>query len=222
MSLIVIEGVDASGKATQTELLYERLQKEGRRVRKITFPDYESESSGPVRLYLSGALGDTADSVDPYAASALFAVDRYCSYRRDWKAFLDGGGIVLADRYVTSNFIHQATKIADPAAQDEYLTFQAAFEYGRLGLPEPSAVIFLDVPPDISAALIAARENKFDKDAAHDIHERDEGYRLRAYNTAKSVAGRFGFRRIDCTAAGALKTREAIADEVYAALSDIL
>ncbi len=217
--LIVIEGVDASGKATQTRLLSERLAKSGKKVHTVTFPDYESDSSAPVKMYLSGELGETADSVNPYAASALFAVDRFCSYRTSWKKYLDEGDIVIADRYVTSNFIHQASKISDLSEKERFLSFQADFEYKKLGLPEPDAVIFLDVPPDISLALMKERENKFTHGEIKDIHERDPEYIKKSYENARFVADRFGFTKIDCTRDGKLKSIEEISDEIMKALS---
>ena len=185
----------------------------------VTFPDYESDSSAPVKMYLSGELGETADSVNPYAASALFAVDRFCSYRTSWKKYLDEGDIVIADRYVTSNFIHQASKISDLSEKERFLSFQADFEYKKLGLPEPDAVIFLDVPPDISLALMKERENKFTHGEIKDIHERDPEYIKKSYENARFVADRFGFTKIDCTRDGKLKSIEEISDEIMKALS---
>lgn len=222
MPLIVLEGVDASGKATQTQKLYEALTREGRTVRKLTFPDYDSPSSAPVKLYLSGKLGDTADSVSPYAAGALFAVDRYCSYKMNWSHDLERGDIVLADRYVTSNFIHQASKLTDKDERDAYLAFQADFEYNKLGLPKPDAVIFLDVPPKVSRALLEARANKFEKDAVHDIHERDEGYLERSYESASSIADAFGFLRLACTENGAMRPVDDIAADVLESVRPFL
>ncbi len=222
MPLIVLEGVDASGKATQTQKLYEALTREGRTVRHITFPAYDSPSSAPVKLYLSGKLGDTADSVSPYAAGALFAVDRYCSYKMDWSNDLASGAVVLADRYVTSNFIHQASKLADAAAREEYLSFQADFEYNKLGLPKPDAVLFLDVPPEVSYELLKARANKFAKDEAHDIHERDKNYLRRSYESACAVADRFGFLRITCTKNGTMRAVDDIASDVLTAVRPFL
>lgn len=222
MPLIVLEGVDASGKATQTKKLCERLTKEGKNIMKITFPDYDSPSSAPVKMYLSGELGETADSINAYAASALFAVDRFCSYRKNWKEFLDNGGYVIADRYVTSNFIHQASKIDDKKERDEYLDFQSDFEYNKIGLPNPDAVLFLDVPPEVSLALIAGRENKFDNEASHDIHERDPHHLHKSYESAVYVADKFNFIKINCTENGNLKSIEDIAEIVYGAVEKII
>lgn len=214
MPLIVIEGVDASGKATQTKLLYEYFLSEGKSVRTLTFPDYASDSSAPVKMYLSGKLGDSADDVNPYAASALFAVDRFCSYKTGWEKYLKEGKIIIADRYVTSNFIHQAAKIKDISEKDKFLSFQADFEYERIGLPKPDKVIFLDVPPEVSAFLMRERENKFTHEKEKDIHEKDLSYIKKSYENALYVAEKFGFTKIVCTENGKMKSPEKIAEEV--------
>lgn len=214
MPLIVIEGVDASGKATQTKLLYEYFLSEGKSVRTLTFPDYASDSSAPVKMYLSGKLGDNADDVNPYAASALFAVDRFCSYKTSWEKYLKEGKIIIADRYVTSNFIHQAAKIKDISEKDKFLSFQADFEYERIGLPKPDKVIFLDVPPEVSAFLMRERENKFTHEKEKDIHEKDLSYIKKSYENALYVAEKFGFTKIVCTENGKMKNPEKIAEEV--------
>ncbi|MDP4134239.1 MAG: deoxynucleoside kinase [Bacillota bacterium] len=218
MPLVVLEGVDASGKATQAERLYLRLMYEQKKVKRITFPNYKSEASAPVKLYLSGAFGKTAGEVNPYAASAFFAVDRYASYKQYWKEFLDEGGIVIADRYVTSNFIHQASKIADPKERQAYLDFQYDFEYNKLGLPKPDAVIFLDVPPQVSIALIEDRANKFTGHKEHDIHEKDDMYIIDSYNNAVDIAKKYGFITIECAKDGSLLPIEEISDKIYEAL----
>ena len=109
--LIVIEGSDGSGKATQTKKLFERLTAEGHKVRQVSFPNYDSPASSPVKMYLNGDFGKHADDVDAYAASTFYAVDRYASFKMHWKAAYDDGEIILADRYTTSNMVHQAVKI---------------------------------------------------------------------------------------------------------------
>lgn len=222
MPLIVLEGVDASGKATQTKLLYERLILEGKKVEKITFPVYESKSSEPVKMYLSGELGNDANKINPYAASALFAVDRFCSYKTTWGKFLEDGGIVIADRYVTSNFIHQASKIESLDEKEAFLTYQSDFEYEKLGLPKPDMVLFLDVPPEVSLALIKERENKFTHSDEHDIHESDPTYLTKSYDNAKYVADKFNFETIKCTRCKKLKSIEAIHEMIYEKVKAII
>ncbi len=222
MPLIVLEGVDASGKATQTKKLCERLKKMGKDIKTITFPDYDSPSSEPVKMYLSGLLGKSADSVNAYAASALFAVDRFCSFKTGFGKDLEEGKIVVADRYVTSNFIHQASKISSLYEKDAYLDFQSDFEYNKIGLPKPDIVIFLDVPPELSLSLMKERENKFTHEKEHDIHECDADYIRRSYENALYVAEKFGFTKINCEENGKLKSIDSIADCIFDAVSKVI
>ena len=135
--LIILEAGDASGKETQTRLLYERLMSEGRDVTRVSFPDYESDSSALVRMYLRGDFGTQAADVDAYAASAFFAVDRYASFHMKWGEMYRKGGVILSDRYTTSNLAHQAVKLADKEARHDYFSWLEDFEYSRLGLPRP-------------------------------------------------------------------------------------
>ncbi|MGP1471096.1 MAG: dTMP kinase [Schwartzia sp. (in: firmicutes)] len=212
--LIILEGGDASGKATQTRQLEARLKEEGRAVQRVEFPDYDAPSSALVKLYLSGAFGKEAAAVDPYAASVFFAVDRYASYHMKWKAHYEGGGIVLSDRYTTSNMVHQAVKIAGEAARAAYIAWLADFEYEKLGLPRPDGVIFLDMDPAVSDRLMAARR---ESEGREDIHEADLAYLHRCHEAYQAIASRFGWRRILCSAGGAPRPAAEIAAEVYAA-----
>ncbi len=217
--LIILEAGDASGKATQTKLLYDRLAAEGREVRRVEFPDYASESSALVRMYLSGAFGGQAGDVGPYAASAFFAVDRYASYQLKWKVFYLGGGIVLADRYVTSNLVHQAVKIKDPEERQAYTDWLQDFEYEKLGLPRPDCVVFLDMAPEASDRLLAARTRET---GAADIHEHDREYLHRCHAAYQEVAARYGWRRVLCSEGAEPRAPEDIAADVYAAVKAAL
>ena len=154
--LIVIEGLDGSGKSTQLELLISALEKDGKRVRKIKLPDYESPSSTLVKMYLGGEFGKDPNAVNAYAAGAFYAVDRYASFTLDWKTDYESDKIIVADRYATSNSIYQTEKIAE-ADWDSYLDWSADFEYNKLGIPKPDAVIYLDMPVDISQKLMTGR-----------------------------------------------------------------
>lgn len=154
MPLIVIEGLDGSGKATSAALLEKRLTDEGKQTLKISFPDYESESSALVKMYLSGKFGDKPQDVNAYAASAFYAVDRYAGYKSSWGKKLMQGAWVIADRYTTSNAVHQASKL-DGSERDAYLDWLYDFEFEKLGLPRPDCVIYLDVPPKVSQKLMA-------------------------------------------------------------------
>ena len=138
--IIVIDGLDGSGKATQAGLLSERLKNSGFEVRQVSFPDYESPASGALRMYLSGDFGKEPDSVNPYAASTFFAVDRFASFAKDWKEFYSGGGIIICDRYTTSNAVHQCSKLPENE-WDGFLEWLFGFEYSLMGIPAPDCVI---------------------------------------------------------------------------------
>ena len=192
--LFIIEAGDGSGKETQTRLLAKRLMREGYRVVPVTFPDYEADSSMLVRMYLRGDFGAHADDVNAYAASTFFAVDRYASYRMKWGRDYEGGAIILADRYTTSNMVHQAVKIGDAAERDTFLDWLYDLEFCKMGLPVPDAVFFLDMEPHAAERLIAMRAEA--KGAAPDIHERDAAYLERAHDAYRLLAQRYGWVRI--------------------------
>ena len=152
--LIVIEGLDGSGKATQARALAEALQAQGKNVMQITFPDYASDSSALVRMYLGGQFGSHPDDVNAYAASAFYSVDRFASYKMKWGEFYREGGIVIADRYTTSNAVHQCSKLP-PEQWQEFLDWLFDFEYNKIGIPAPDRVIYLEV--DLSLIHICKR-----------------------------------------------------------------
>ena len=175
--LLVIEGLDGSGKATQAKLLATHLAESGRRVMEITFPDYESDSSALVKMYLSGQFGDKPDDVNPYAASSFYAVDRYASYKTKWGSFYEAGGIVIADRYTTSNAVHQCSKLP-PEQWDDFLRWAFDYEYRLLGLPAPDAVVYLQVDPAVSQKLMTGRYHG--DESRKDVHEKDIEYLARS------------------------------------------
>lgn len=211
--LIVIEGVDASGKATQTERIYSRLKEEGYKVRQISFPDYDSDFSVPVKRYLAGDLGKNAEDVSPYAASTFYAVDRYASFKRDWGEFYKEGGILIADRYVTSNLVHQAAKIKGD--KTGFMNWLHDLEYEKLGLPKPDLVLFLDMPPACARKLMANRANKITGEAQKDIHERDPHHLDKAYNNAMEIADLAGWEKIACATSENIRTIDEISAEIY-------
>ena len=192
--LFIIEAGDGSGKETQTRLLTERLVHEGHRVVPVTFPDYAADSSMLVRMYLRGDFGAHADDVNAYAASTFFAVDRYASYRMKWGRDYEEGAVILADRYTTSNMVHQAVKIADAAERDAYLDWLYDLEFRKMELPVPDAVFFLDMEPRAAERLIAMRAKE--QESAPDIHERDAAYLARAHDAYVLLAARYGWVRI--------------------------
>lgn len=209
--LIVLEGLDGSGKATQTDLLWKYLQKTGHKVQKVTFPDYESPSSSLVKMYLSGEFGTDAESVNAYAASSFYAVDRYASFRTNWGSFYNEGGLILADRYTTSNAVHQCAKL--PREHwDEYLYWLFDFEYNKVGIPKPDLVIYLDVDPDVSQKLMTGRYHG--DEAKKDIHEKNLAYLEHSRASAQYCVQKLGWTRIQCSQNGAMRTREEIQQEI--------
>ena len=209
--LLVLEGLDGSGKATQTRLLSDALSAQGRRVRTVSFPDYESDASALVRMYLAGAFGTQPDDVNPYAASSFYAVDRYASYKRDWGAFYRDGGIVVADRYATSNAVHQCSKLP-PERWDAFLDWLFDYEYRLLELPAPDAVFYLRVDLSVSAGLLDRRRR--DTGETADIHEGDREYQKRSRAAADYCAERFQWNIVECVRDGKLRSPDDIHAEI--------
>ena len=220
--LIVIDGVDSSGKETHTLRLFDRLQQEKYNIRKIQFPNYESDSSALIKMYLNGDFGSNPGDVNPYIASSFYAADRFASYRGDWQEFYKSGGIVLADRYTTSNMVHQAAKIKDAEEKEKFLDWLWDYEFVKFELPVPDCVIFLDMPPEFGQKLMQERNNKFTGEAEKDIHEKNYEYILNSYNNACGVAKKYKWERVSCIADGQIKTIDAIHDEVYERVKAIL
>ena len=218
--LYVIEGVDGSGKATQTELLYQALLAQGKTVRKVSFPDYDSPSSSLIKMYLNGEFGTDPQDVNAFATSVFFAVDRFASFRKDWKAFYDNGGIIIADRYVTSNLVHQAGKISDNAEKERYITWLNDLEYGIFGLPKPDCVIFLDMPPAYSLKLRQER-NTLKQGLIQDIHEADQTYLQQAYDNAVGIAQHQAWHTISCVADAQIRTIENIHAEILQTIENM-
>jgi dTMP kinase len=209
--LIVIEGMDGCGKATQTELLAKTLRERGMDVRKLEFPRYDSDSSALVKMYLSGRFGSDPAAVNCYAASAFYAVDRIASYLEDWHTDYEQDKILIADRYTTSNAIYQAAKLPE-SERGEYLRWLFEFEYDLLGLPSPDVVVYLDMPIEVSEKLLGERYSG--DESKKDIHERDVDFQRSCRNAALTCAAARGWHIIDCTLDGKLCPREDIARDV--------
>lgn len=220
--LIVIEGTDSSGKETQTKKLYERLANEIEKVRKISFPNYESPACEPVKMYLAGAFGDNALNVNPYPVSTMFAIDRYASYKMDWESFYNAGGIIVTDRYTTSNMVHQASKIENIDEKSKYLGWLEDLEYNKMGIPKPNLVIFLNMPTEMAVKLMEARKNKITGEEKKDIHEKDTSYLKKSYNNACDIAKKYNWQEIKCVENKRLKTIEEIGEEIYTLVKEIL
>lgn len=217
--IIVIEGLDGSGKATQTKILAEKLTKRGFRVKKLEFPDYSNPSSSLVKMYLGGAFGSKPEDVNAYAASAFYAVDRVASYLQFWKRDYEEGTVILSDRYATSNIIYQMAKVGDDERAD-FIRWLTDFEYDRLGLPRADAVIYLDVDPDVSQKLM---EQRYKGDnSKKDLHESNLRFLLSCRRSAVYAAGHCGWKVIDCCRDGAIRPVEDIAEELERAVEQIL
>lgn len=211
--LIVIEGLDGSGKGTQAAELAKNLAAGGAPVRKVSFPDYASDSSALVKMYLSGQFGKDPQDVNAYAASTFYAVDRFASFKRDWGGFYEGGGIVVADRYTTSNAVHQCSKL--PQEQwDAFLAWLFDFEYHLLGIPSPDLVVYLSVDPAVSQRLMTSRYQG--DESRKDIHEGNLAYLRRSRLAAEYCSSRLGWRQIECCRGGQMRTVEAIQADILA------
>ena len=167
--LIAFEGVDKSGKETQANLLIDRLRREHKNAKKVEFPNYQSEASGAVKMYLNGDFGENPDEVNPYAASVFFAVDRYASYKTEWNAFHQAGGIIVADRYTMSNMIHQGAKFTDALERQKFIEWLIDLEFVKIGLPKPDIVIFLDLSMVLRTKLLEKELNDKIKTGTPDV-----------------------------------------------------
>lgn len=218
MALIVIEGLDGSGKGTQSELLAEYAQSHGG-VKKITFPDYDSPSSSLVKMYLAGEFGTDASSVNAYAASAFYAVDRFASYQTKWKSEYLAGKTIIADRYVTANIVYQLSKL--PKTEwNAYIHWLEDFEYCKLGLPRPDRVLYLDVPPKVSQILLKKR---YDGDISKkDIHEKNLAFLMHCRECALYAANKLGWTVLNCAEGESLRTIEDIHTEILSELEGLL
>lgn len=210
--LIVIEGLDASGKGTQADILVERLKETGKDALGISLPNYDDESSALVKMYLRGEMGDKPSDVNAYAASTFYAVDRYASFKKSWKKEYDSEKIIVANRYTTSNACHQMTKL-DEREWDSYLSWLFDFEYRLLEIPKPDCVIFLDMPVEISQKLLLRRYH--DDESKKDVHEKDVAYLQSCYKAAGYACEKLGWNRIMCSSDGEPRTIDEIAQEVF-------
>ncbi len=209
--LIVVEGLDGSGKATQTALLERFLREQTQTVRRVSFPDYREPSSELVKMYLNGDFGSDPQNVNAYAASSFYAVDRYASYKRFWQRDYETGAVILADRYVTSNAIYQMVKL--PKEEwTPFLRWLSDYEYDKLGLPRPDHVIYLDMPPEASQKLLLKRYAG--NESKKDIHEANLAFLLQCREAACFAAEAWGWRRVTCAENGEPRPVEVIAQEL--------
>ena len=213
--LIVIEGLDGSGKGTHTAAVYNKLVESGMAVRRVTFPDYDQPSSTLVKMYLDGKFGKNPGDVNPYAASSFFAVDRFASYKSFWQEDYEKGTLILCDRYTTSNIPYQMPKL--PREQwDEFLEWLYDYEYNKMNLPKPDAVIYLDVPPEIAQKKMSERYNG--DESKKDIHESDLEFQRSCYEAVRYASDKLSWIRIELTKDGDMLSIEENQKRVFEAL----
>ena len=217
--LIVLEGIDGSGKSAQYRRLTARFEREGLDYHSIVFPRYDQESSALIRMYLNGDFGSRPDDVNAYASSIFYAVDRYASYMTDWKAYYQSGGVVLSDRYTTSNAVHQGAKLP-PEEQPRFFDWLYDLEYVKLGLPRPDMVIYLDVDVKTSMARMKHRQQKTGRDG--DIHERDVEYLQHCLDTAHRAAAHYGWRTVDFKKDGVERAVDEKHEEIFSIVKELL
>ena len=217
--LIVIEGLDGSGKGTQSALVTQALVDRGFKVKKLTFPDYDSPTSSLVKMYLGGELGDTPDDVNAYAASSFYAVDRVASFIKYWKKDYEECDYIVADRYVTSNIIYQMSKVAD-SERDEYIKWCEDYEYNRLCVPRPDIVIYLDMPPAVSQKLMSGRYNG--DESKKDIHEKNMSFLLSCRKSALYALEKLSWVHISCADNDEPKSIETITQQILDTIDEKL
>ena len=218
--MIVFEGTDGSGKSTQFKLLCDRVNREGKSFRQLVFPRYDQPSSALIRMYLRGEFGKNPGDVNPYAASAFYAVDRYASLKQDWGDYYQEGGLILTDRYTTSNAVHQGAKCS-PEERPDFLRWLDDFEHNKLGLPRADLVLYLDMPTEKSIELLRSREASTHTKA--DIHELDTGYLALCRKSALQAAEILGWTVIPCVnERRELRTIEEIHQQLWALVQPML
>ncbi len=215
--LIVLEGIDGSGKSAQYRRLCAKMEKDGIDYHHIVFPRYDKDSSALIRLYLGGAFGSRPEDVNAYAASTFFAVDRFASYREDWGRVYDAGGLILSARYTTSNAVHQGSKLPENELPD-FFAWLYDLEYRKMGLPAPDLVIYLDVDIETSLARMKRRQEKTNTSA--DIHEKDVAYLERCLKTARMAADYYGWEKIPYRKQGVERALDEKNDEIYRLILD--
>ncbi len=217
--LIVFEGTDGSGKSTQFSLLTKRLQAIGREFRTMVFPQYSEPSSALIRMYLGGEFGTRPSDVNAYAASTFYAVDRFAAYRKVWGQYYKEGGVMLSDRYTTSNAVHQGSKVPEEERKD-FFRWLYDFEYGKMELPKPDLVIYLDVPTELTGQLMRKREAATNTNA--DIHEQHMDYLKLCRSTGLEAAAFYGWNIIHCARDGKMRSIEDIHNEIFALVQSVL
>ena len=213
--LFVIEGLDGSGKQTQSNMLHERLVAQGHEIIKKEYPNYKSESSSLVKMYLRGDFGKNPEDVSPYISSTFFAADRYASFKTEYETYFMNGGLVITDRYTTSNMVHQASKIHDVDEKEKFLSWLWDLEFQIYKIPVPTQVFFLDVKPEIAIEMMKNRDNKFSKKKQKDIHEINKNHLQDSYNNALYLVEKYNWEVIDCSEKNGIKPLDEINQILY-------
>ena len=210
--LIVFEGIDGSGKSTQFDLICKRLENEKHDFKRLVFPRYNEPSSALIKMYLAGDFGNDPDSVNAYAASSFFAVDRYASYVQDWRDYYMSGGFILTDRYTTSNALHQGAKI-DENQRERFFKWLYDYEFNLIGLPAPDLVIYMDI--DVEFAVKRLLQRQTETETIADIHENDIAYLQNCAKSGEQAASLFGWHKINCVKNGTERDKNVIHTEIY-------
>ena len=218
--LFVIDGTDGSRKQTQLEKLKQRLTQEKIEFKSVSFPNYESPSSSLVKIYLNGELSEDPKEISPYIASTFYAADRYITFKKEYEEYYKNGGIILADRYTTSNMVHQAGKIKDDKEREKFLNWLWDFEFNLYGLPVPTEVFFLNMPTEYAIKLMENRKNKITKEEKKDIHERSPEHLKDAYEEACKLSKKYNWKEIKCVKDGKIRSIEDIHEEIYQELKN--
>ena len=211
MSLIVFEGIDGSGKSTQFKLLCDYMTRTEKPYTRVVFPQYDKASSALLTMYLSGEFGKDPNAVSPYAASTFYAVDRYASFKQVWGEDYRAGATILADRYTTSNAVHQGAKF-EGEAREKFFRWLDEFEHDLMELPRPDIVLYMDVPLEIAMANMKKRQTETGKSA--DIHETGEPYLKRCRETARAAAALYGWHIVHCAKDGKMRDEDDIHQEI--------
>jgi len=211
-TLIVLEGIDGSGKSTQFDILCDRLASENKDFKHVRFPRYDKPSSTLLKMYLGGEFGDDPDTVNAYAATSFFAVDRFASFVQDWRGYYNGGGLVLLDRYTTSNAIHQGAKLTS-CQRGRFFDWLYEYEFNLIGLPAPDHVIYMDIDAENAARRLAQRQAE--TGTSGDIHEKDMAYLKLCAQSGAQAATHYGWHSIGCITEGHERSENELHQEIW-------